>query len=1013
LVIVLQTIRSEEIAIFKALFRWPLDRRVFSFLLLMICSEVVAQTTASLIPGGFRRMLIAEGIPSSEVYESYQDKAGYLWLATDAGICRYNGISFTTYTTLNGLPDNTVFHIQEDSEGKIWVQTFTGEVSYFKDNRFWPIDANPSLMQLFGNGQKTQYTFFVNGNDDIVIGGLYVGGCYSLLKNENYARLHQIRAPFSLPAARQIWTDDQGHWYACGEGLYVDPYAEILHHGHHVKIPVGYSMSVGINMRVLRSKDDHLYFSHRQTVYEVDTAGHVTQYEFPGPIIGIVQDLSGDIWVNMLQKGTIRYAKGDLSIPGINYLDGYSVSYVLQDAEKGYWFSTVGKGLFYRAGLEFGYCTVSEGLPPFAIGAMAPLGSDQVFLGQAFCTITLISSRADGTFSINSGVIGKYDEITVEAAGVFNDKLYSNTDFTYYNDTALKPIGATGAPRHLKGSAVHPRGDTLIGFSHSSVIWMDKNLQIIKSCFTPERITSACYQENMLWFGGLTGLWKCVDTTFVYYGEKYPGLNTRIDDMVTDGEGRLWISTRGDGVFVIANDTVHHFDKKSGLNSNTCRSIACDEKNNIWVATNHGISVISDYNRFTGAANINRFDITDGLLSDEVNFIEVKDATVWMAGPEGICWVPTNKLLINLTPPPVYINSILNGQDTLPVTDTIILDYDYSDRRIRFICEGISLRNAAKVSFRYKLVGSVDYWVTTQSREITFSNLPPGDYTFILYALNGNGIPSLQPAMLQIHVNTPFTQTWWFYTLIAIAVSLVLYLLARYRANTIRRKAVVKSEEEQRMAELRLSALRAQMNPHFIFNAINSIQHYILHKDSDKAYSYLAKFSKLIRLVLDQSLSKTITLRQELEILGLYLELEKLRFEKPITFAVNVSSDIDQSGIRLPGMLIQPYVENAIWHGLLPLKDRDGILTISITEEGENLLIAIEDNGVGRGASEGTQKDPERRSYGMLITGERLKLMGRPDFNVNRVAIIDMRDESDKPKGTRVEITISLTNFES
>jgi len=423
--------------------------------------------------------------------------------------------------------------------------------------------------------------------------------------------------------------------------------------------------------------------------------------------------------------------------------------------------------------------------------------------------------------------------------------------------------------------------------------------------------------------------------------------------------------------------------------------------------------VISDYNRFVGSANINRYDITDGLLSDEVNFIEVKDGTVWMGGPEGICWVPTNKLLINLTPPPVYINSILNGNDTLPVRDTIILDYDYSDERIRFICEGVSLRNAGKVSFRYKLIGNIDYWITTESREITFSNLAPGDYTFILYALNGNGIQSLEPARLQIHVNTPFTQTWWFYTLIVIGVLLLLYLLARYRANIIRRKAAAKSEEEQRMSELRLSALRAQMNPHFIFNAINSIQHYILNKESDKAYGYLAKFSKLIRLVLDQSQSKTITLKQELEILGLYLELEKLRFDKPITVSVNVPSDIDQSGIRLPGMLIQPYVENAIWHGLLPLKDRDGVLTITITEEGENLIIAIEDNGVGRVASEGNQKDPERRSYGMLITSERLKLMGRSDFNVNRVSIIDMRDESDKPKGTRVEITISLTNFEA
>jgi ligand-binding sensor domain-containing protein len=959
-------------------------------------------------------MLVAEGIPSSEVYECYQDKSGYLWLATDAGICRYNGMSLTTYTTLNGLPDNTVFHILEDSEGKIWVQTFTGEIAYFQYNRFWPIDANQGLTQLFGKGQKTLYTLFIDKADNIVVGGLYIGGCYELLKQENYSSLHPVTSPFSRPAARQIWTDEEGHWYAIGEGMYSDqPYAEIMHNGHNVKIPIGYSTSVGINMRILRSKNDHVYFSHKQRIYEIDTAGIVTEHDFAGTIIGIVQDASGDIWVNLLQEGTIRYPGGDLSKQGISYLRGYSVSYVFQDAEKGYWFCTVGRGVFYRAGLEFVYCTSSEGLPPVALSAMCPLNNHTVFLGQAFCSVTMISADPQGTLAIESAIIGNLGEISTEAAGVFNSKLYCNTDHSYFCDSNLRQIGAPGALRHLKGFVAHPNGDTLIGYSHSSIVWLNRNLEEIKSCFAPERITAACYKDNILWLGGLNGLWRCVDTSIVYFGNKYPGVDARIDDMVTDSDGRLWISTRGDGVFVIEHDSVHRFDQTKGMSSNTCRSIACDEKDNIWVATNHGISVISDFNPFTGSANITRFNITDGLLSDEVNFIEVNDGTVFMAGSEGVCWVPTNRLLINLTPPPVFITSVFSGDDTLKVSDTLFLDYDYGDQRIRFICEGISLRNSGKLSYRYKLTGSVDYWITTESSEITFSNLEPGDYTFILYALNANGIPSLQPAMIQIHVNTPFTRQWWFYTLVTVVFVLTLLLLGRMRANVIRRKAAAKSEEEQRISELRLSALRAQMNPHFIFNAINSIQHYILNKDSDKAYSYLAKFSKLIRLVLDQSQSNTITLKQELEILSLYLELEKLRFEKPIEVILNVTSDIDQSGIRLPGMLIQPYVENAIWHGLLPLKDREGKLTISIAEEKDNLLISITDNGVGRSASGGTQKDPERRSYGMMITGERLKLLGNRDFNVNRVLVNDLRDADGNPAGTCVELTISLSNFTS
>lgn len=965
----------------------------------------------NITPGGFRRMLTGDGIPSSEIYEAYQDRAGYLWLATDAGVCRYNGITFTTYTTLNGLPDNTVFHLKEDSQGKMWVQTFTGELAWFDGRRWQPINANPGLTALFGNGQKTQYTFFLDKNDNIIVGGLYIGGCYNILKSENYATLHPIKSPFAHPAARQIWTDTAGGIYGIGEGIYIDPVAMIYHNGHEITIPIGYNMSVGINMRMLRTRDNRVLFSHRETIYEIDADGNLTSHEMPGTIIGIDEDAGGNIWVNMLQAGTLRFRNGDLNAKGVTYLPGYSVSCVLEDAEKGFWFSTIGKGLFYRAGLDFGYMTTSEGLPPNGISCLAPLGNGKVLLGQAFRTITLISTTDVSGIDLVSRQLGEVSEISIEACGSFNGKLFANTDWTYIIDSAMMPMKERGPIRHVKGYTIYPGDDTLILYSHSTILWCDRNYQVIKTCFAPERITAACYQYHTLWLGGLNGLWRMSDTTAQYFGNRYSGLNTRIDDMATDAAGRLWIATRGDGVFVLEHDSVHHFDRNSGLSSNTCRHIAIDEKNNIWVGTNDGISVISDYKDFVGEASIQKFDVTDGLLADEVTFIEVKDDVVWMAGPDGLCWIPANKLLINLTPPPVYISAIIRGSDTLPVADSLVLDYN--DQHVRLICEGISLRNSSRITYRYMLIGTGENWINTESREISFGHLEPGDYTFIIYALNSNGIPSVKPASLHVHITTPFTKTWWFYALIALSVASILVVLSRLRANTIRRKAALKSAEERRMAELRLSALRAQMNPHFIFNAINSIQHYILNNDSDKAYGYLAKFSKLIRLVLDQSQHKTITLKQELEILGLYLELERLRFEHPIRIELNVSDNVDVSGVRIPGMLIQPYVENAVWHGLLPLKDREGHLEISISEVGDELRIAIEDNGIGREAAAAGKKDAARRSYGMLITSERLKLLGKSDFNMEAVIITDLKDEKGNAAGTRVEITIRLSNLHS
>jgi sensor histidine kinase YesM len=214
------------------------------------------------------------------------------------------------------------------------------------------------------------------------------------------------------------------------------------------------------------------------------------------------------------------------------------------------------------------------------------------------------------------------------------------------------------------------------------------------------------------------------------------------------------------------------------------------------------------------------------------------------------------------------------------------------------------------------------------------------------------------------------------------------------------------------MLELRLSALRAQMNPHFIFNAINSIQHYVLNNDSEKAYTYLARFSKLIRLVLEQSQSNTISLKQEIELLQLYMELEQLRFSKLVSVTLQVDPDLDRSGLRIPGMLLQPYVENAFWHGLQPLTDRSPELIIKIRKVKESLVITITDNGIGRKEAAKLASTTKGRSYGMVITKERLRLTGKAGPLIDMVTVEDVLDSAGNIAGTKVEIRLSISNLQ-
>jgi LytS/YehU family sensor histidine kinase len=237
----------------------------------------------------------------------------------------------------------------------------------------------------------------------------------------------------------------------------------------------------------------------------------------------------------------------------------------------------------------------------------------------------------------------------------------------------------------------------------------------------------------------------------------------------------------------------------------------------------------------------------------------------------------------------------------------------------------------------------------------------------------------------------------------------IIYFWVKGRENRIRAKEVEQSEINNRLNKLEIKALRAKMNPHFIFNALNSIQHLIIEKDEDAALYYLNKFSKLIRKVLDKASESKIELSEEVNILKNYIELEALRFDAPFNYEIYVDQSLLDEHIEIPYLLIQPFVENAIHHGLIH-KDDGGQLNIKIMEQGDNIFISVEDNGIGRSASKALKgNNPDKISYGISVTKERLELMAQKAHS-ETFKILDLYDNLKKPAGTRVEIKIPIIN---
>ena len=299
-------------------------------------------------------------------------------------------------------------------------------------------------------------------------------------------------------------------------------------------------------------------------------------------------------------------------------------------------------------------------------------------------------------------------------------------------------------------------------------------------------------------------------------------------------------------------------------------------------------------------------------------------------------------------------------------------------------------------------------WSESSEGLMSLRGLVPGSYRFEMKVMDREG--SWSPStILQVTVPAAWWQTLWARSLIAVALAAGIVLLFRARLNWVRRRERAQEEQERQVNELKLQALRAQMDPHFIFNCLNSIDSFIIANDREQASHYLGRFAKLIRLILQHSDSTRVPLEREVEMLSYYLELEALRFKFPFTFAVNIDKELDGEPVELPTMLIQPYIENAIWHGLRH-KTSPGHISVDLRLNGDQLECTVQDNGIGREASRAInqQRSGVHRSMGMRVSADRLRIYGELERGASRVTIHDLKDAQGGALGTRVVILIPI-----
>ncbi|NNF82298.1 MAG: histidine kinase [Flavobacteriaceae bacterium] len=432
--------------------------------------------------------------------------------------------------------------------------------------------------------------------------------------------------------------------------------------------------------------------------------------------------------------------------------------------------------------------------------------------------------------------------------------------------------------------------------------------------------------------------------------------------------------------------------------------IAADQSNDLWFIRD-GL-----FNLENGKTSIVEFGINDGLHDpgrygyEYVNTLG-KDIIVGSRGQFSI--INPKSIQKNNEIPDPYIKQItINGLDhktdsSYYVVKSLKLKPNENNLTIGF--SALAFTKPESIKFRYKLEGAEDQWnlVQPNQRNVTYSNLDGGNYNFMLEASNNNLIWS-NTKSLKLDIAIPFYKNKWFLSLILFLGIFTIYTQYRKRLLKLKNEAFI----SEQLLGLEKQALRAQMNPHFVFNALNSIQHLITEGEEKKSILYLNKFSKLLRGILDNSQSTRHTLSHELEILDNYLELEFLRLGEQFTYELNIPESLFDERIEMQGLLFQPFIENAIHHGLAP-KSSGGNLKVDFENHEHYIRCIIEDDGIGRVKAREIASKRYHKSRGIGIVEKRIKLMSK-SHDPDAIKIIDLYTETGESKGTRVELKIPI-----
>ncbi len=957
----------------------------FCLLLTPLCilpTNTKAQTTQTIT------YTTKNGLPSNSLYRSVIDKKGFLWVATETGLARFDGKNFRNYSTVDGLTDNEITDMFIDSSGLIWAIPFRRTACYYNENtdRFENEETNKELKKINLNASYRPYVLQFGG-----IAFCSVDRNIFICKEKKVFALSQALSLKSIIPSNII--EYQKNCYLL---ISEDTIRKIINN----KIVLKYAFGKKISISEVENNTVYLAANNSIAVYNFSSTGDFTFIKekiFPfqfrifcktGKRFSITS-LNGTTY--MLDKNTLEPTEI------ISVIDGVPVRNVLEDKDDNIWLSTLEKGLVKVQKKRISTLDNTDLKQNFN----AILKTKNVFVGN------------------NNGELLKYDGLYVKKLFLNIDKnidgwirkiintkkgIYVSTQSgSFFIDekklTITKAFNTISNANKSTKSAFLLNDSTLIMGGHAMAYSYNINTNSITDSILKRVVSLGADGLGNIYIGSNDGL-------FLWKNKKVEPLTTqknamsyKVNTITSTPDNLMWIGLGADSLVVLyKNKLIATIPLGGVLPGNICKILYSNKIGELWLGTNKGINRIN-YTFINNKLNYasTYFGTADGLVGEQINDIAIQDSTIYMATNEGISFMPTN-LRLPVTDIPTFITKVEITDIPVELKSEYYLNYNQKNFNIEF--SGVDL-----TGFIPQFEFSVNDGAWQATEKIYLKRLSAATYKIKIRAIRRDGKPSKLEAIVIFKIATIFWKSGVFWTFFAFATfGLILYL--QHRQNKRKQKiALDKITTEKRLTELEMQALKAQINPHFVFNCLNSIKGFIYDKDYLQADKYLDRFSDLMRSTIDNSDASIISLKDEVLYLDNYLQLEKLRFDEKFDYKIIINPSIETEKVFVPAMLLQPYVENAIRHGMRFLENKKGTITISAKIENEKLICTIDDNGIGRerAAELKSKRHIEYQSKGMNISKRRAEL-----YEIEQ-EIIDKKAGNNIATGTTIIVQIPLT----